>query len=67
MTKNKCTQFADTLQQNDVQSNTGERYTDKQRALLATFSLVYESKDGQFCLFEDKNGHLIAADARRFA
>ena len=32
-----------------------------------TFSLVYESKDKRFCLFEDKSGHLTAVRAEKLA
>ena len=35
------------------------------RGQLARFSLLYESRDGSFCLFEDELGHLHAVDARR--
>lgn len=35
------------------------------QAQLARFSLLYESRDGSFCLFEDDRGHLHAVDARR--
>ena len=33
----------------------------------AQFTLVYESKDKKFCLFEDKNGHLTAVRAETLA
>ena len=33
----------------------------------ATFSLIYESRDGKFCIFEDKNGHLTSVRASRLA
>ena len=30
-------------------------------------SLIYESKDGRFCLFEDAEGHITAVPADRLA
>lgn len=33
----------------------------------AKFSLLYESKDGKLCLFEDAKGHLTAVRAERLA
>jgi hypothetical protein len=33
----------------------------------ATFSLVYESRDGKFCIFEDADGHLTSVRASRLA
>ena len=35
------------------------------QAELATFTLIYESKDDRLCLFEDKQGHLHAVRASR--
>lgn len=32
-----------------------------------TFSLLYESKDGRLCTFEDSRGHLTSVDSSRFA
>ena len=37
------------------------------QAELATFTLIYESRDGRLCLFEDKQGHLHAVQAARLA
>ena len=34
---------------------------------LALFKLLYESRDGRLCLFEDKDGHLTAVRADRLA
>ena len=34
---------------------------------LARISLLYESRDGKFCLFEDANGHLSAVRSARLA
>ena len=34
---------------------------------LAQFSLVYVSKDGKLCLFEDADGHLTAVRAEKLA
>lgn len=34
---------------------------------LAQFSLVYVSKDGKLCLFEDADGHLTAVRADKLA
>lgn len=31
------------------------------------FSLVYESKDGRLCMFEDKDGHLTVVRAEKLA
>ena len=31
------------------------------------FSLVYESKDGKLCLFEDAEGHLTVVRAEKLA
>ena len=33
----------------------------------AQFALVYESSDGRFCLFEDKDGHLTAVRSEKLA
>lgn len=33
----------------------------------AQFTLVYESKDNRFCLFQDKDGHLTAVRAEKLA
>ncbi len=32
----------------------------------STFGLLYESHDKIFCLYESRDGHLTAVDARRF-
>lgn len=34
-------------------------------APIAGIKLLYESRDGRFCLFEDAEGHLAAVDASR--
>ena len=34
---------------------------------LAQFSLVYVSKDGRLCLFEDADGHLTAVRSDKLA
>lgn len=34
---------------------------------LAQFSLVYVTKDGKLCLFEDADGHLTAVRAEKLA
>lgn len=34
---------------------------------LARFSLIYESRDGRLCVFEDADGHLTSVNSRRFA
>lgn len=34
---------------------------------LGCFALVYESRDGRLCLFEDAQGHLSAVDSSRLA
>ena len=31
----------------------------------ARITLLYESRDGRFCLFEDADGHLAAVDASK--
>ena len=36
-------------------------------ALPMGFTLIYESKDGKLCLYQDRDGHLIAADSGKFA
>ncbi len=33
----------------------------------ANFQMLYESRDGKFCLFETREGHLSAVKASRFA
>lgn len=33
----------------------------------AQFTLVYESKDGKLCVFEDAKGHLTAVRAEKLA
>ena len=33
----------------------------------ARISLLYESRDGRFCLFEDANGHISAVRSARLA
>ena len=37
------------------------------RVLPAQITLLYESRDGRFCLFEDAQGHLSAVNAARLA
>ena len=37
------------------------------RAVPAQISLLYESRDKRFCLFEDADGHLAAVRASRLA
>ena len=32
----------------------------------AKIKLLYESRDGRFCLYEDADGHLAAVDASKF-
>ena len=32
---------------------------------LAAFRLVYESKDGRMCIYEDASGHLVSVDASK--
>ena len=32
---------------------------------LAAISLIYESRDGRLCLFEDAQGHISAVDSAR--
>ncbi len=34
---------------------------------LAQFTLIYESKDGKLCVFEDAGGHLTAVRAEKLA
>lgn len=34
---------------------------------LSRFSVIYESRDGRLCLFEDAQGHVSAVDSSRFA
>ena len=34
---------------------------------LSRFTLIYESKDGKLCLFEDADGHLTAVRAEKLA
>lgn len=34
---------------------------------LGCFSLIYESRDGRLCLYEDAQGHVSAVDSARFA
>ena len=34
---------------------------------LARITLIYESRDKRFCLFEDAQGHITAVRASRFA
>ncbi len=31
----------------------------------ARFAMLYESRDGRLCLFEDAEGHLTSVDAQR--
>ena len=31
------------------------------------FTLIYESRDGKLCLFQDKDGHLTAVRAEKLA
>ena len=39
----------------------------KEEAPLAQFALLYESKDGKLCLFEDAEGHLTAVRSDKLA
>ena len=35
------------------------------KTVPATFALLYESKDGRLCTFEDKEGHLTSVDTSK--
>jgi len=39
----------------------------RQGPQAATFKLIYESRDGKLCLFEDAEGHLTAVNSKRLA
>ena len=41
--------------------------SDLPKVEVATFTLVYESKDGRLCLFEDAEGHLTVVRAEKLA
>ena len=45
----------------------GKNAPDAVELPLARFTLVYESKDGKLCVFEDKDGHLTAVRAEKLA
>ena len=42
-----------------------EETTEEASVPLARITLLYESRDGRFCLFEDADGHLAAVDASK--
>lgn len=42
-----------------------ERRAELEGGLPMGYSLIYESKDGKLCLYQDRDGHLIAADTRK--
>ncbi len=42
-----------------------EKTTEETSVPLARITLLYESRDGRFCLFEDADGHLAAVDASK--
>ena len=42
-----------------------EETTEEPTVPLARITLLYESRDGRFCLFEDADGHLAAVDASK--
>ena len=42
-----------------------EEATEAAAVPLARITLLYESRDGRFCLFEDADGHLAAVDASK--
>ena len=42
-----------------------EETTEEATVPLARITLLYESRDGRFCLFEDADGHLAAVDASK--
>lgn len=61
-----CTEGATTDQdgQERVQSKPGDDSDESAAAPLASFSLLYESKDGRLCTFEDSDGHLTSVDSQ---
>ena len=51
----------------DKRTGDAENRSSKQANVPADFSLLYESRDGRFCLFEDASGHLTAVRAANLA
>ena len=47
------------------QANGGAAVGSAPSAEMARFSLLYESRDGRLCLFQDADGHLVAVDASK--
>lgn len=52
---------------NETSSSKSAPAEDAMPPMLSTFSRLYESPDGKFCLFEDGYGHLSAVNTARFA
>lgn len=50
-----------------VASSSRERCNPHRPSLPGAFQMLYESRDGRFCLFEGVDGHLSAVDASKFA
>ena len=47
------------------ESRNTSRVENNSPAMLARFSLLYESRDGKLCLFEDASGHVTAVRASK--
>lgn len=48
-----------------AESAAEERRAEIEGGLPMGYTLIYESKDGKLCLYQDKEGHLVAADATK--
>lgn len=47
-----------------IDERVDERYSTREHDMtLAKITLLYESRDGKMCLFEDAEGHLVAVRA----
>lgn len=49
-----------------IEIESAEKRAEIEGGLPMGYTLIYESKDGKLCLYQDRDGHLIAADARKF-
>ena len=49
-----------------VEAEIEERRAELVNGMPMGYTLIYESKDGRLCLYQDREGHLVAADTSKF-
>lgn len=60
-------QQPDAAQSNGQQDTRNGNAHDHHKAIPAQVTLLYESRDGKLCLFEDAHGHITAVRASQLA